>query len=83
MYKDLRKKRVEIFEETKRLCQTDKRLAESIVIDSRQNQKVISGILEVIKGSKAHRDMVVSLKERFHLSDYQVKELLQFRFDMR
>lgn len=41
MYKDLRKKRVEIFEETKRLCQTDKRLAESIVIDSRQNQKVI------------------------------------------
>lgn len=39
-------------------------------------------ILEVIKGSKDHRNMVVSIKERFHLSDYQVKKLLQFRFDM-
>ncbi|WP_251208615.1 DNA gyrase subunit A [Acetatifactor aquisgranensis] len=39
-------------------------------------------ILEVIKGSKDKRDMIVSLKEAFDLSDYQVKKLLQIRFDM-
>lgn len=39
-------------------------------------------ILEVIKKSKDNRDVVISLKERFSLSDYQVKKLLQFRFDM-
>lgn len=39
-------------------------------------------ILEVIKASKNTADMVISLKERFQLSDYQVKKLLQFRFDM-
>lgn len=39
-------------------------------------------IIEVIKGSKDKRDMFVSLKEVFNLSDYQVKKLLQFRFDM-
>lgn len=36
-------------------------------------------ILEVIKSSK---DTFISLKETFNLSDYQVKKLLQFRFDM-
>lgn len=39
-------------------------------------------ILEVIKKSKDTEDMVISLKEKFHLSDFQVKKLLQFRFDM-
>lgn len=42
----------------------------------------INEILEVIKGSKNNRDMIVSLKEAFNLSDYQIKKLLQFRFDM-
>ncbi len=39
-------------------------------------------ILDVIKGSKDKADMLISLKETFHLSDYQVRKLLQFRFDM-
>ncbi len=39
-------------------------------------------VLEVIKRSKDKGDMIVSLKETFHLSDYQVKKLLQIRFDM-
>ena len=39
-------------------------------------------ILEVIKKSKDNIDMVASLKETFRLSDYQVKKLLQIRFDM-
>lgn len=41
MYKDLRKERVEIFEETKRLYHTNQRLAASIIFP-RQNQKVIA-----------------------------------------
>lgn len=39
-------------------------------------------ILEVIKKSKDNMDMAASLKETFRLSDYQVKKLLQVRFDM-
>lgn len=39
-------------------------------------------ILEVIKGSRDNRALILSLKEAFDLSDYQVKKLLQFRFDM-
>lgn len=41
MYKDLRRERVEIFEETKHLYCTDKRLVDSISF-SKQNQKVIA-----------------------------------------
>ena len=39
-------------------------------------------ILEVIKKSKDNMDVTASLKETFNLSDYQVKKLLQIRFDM-
>lgn len=39
-------------------------------------------IIETIKSSTDTRDTVVSLKEKFGLSDYQVRKLLQFRFDM-
>ncbi len=39
-------------------------------------------ILEVIKRSVDKNDMIVSLKETFKISDYQIKKLLQFRFDM-
>lgn len=39
-------------------------------------------ILDVIKKSKDNIDMAASLKETFRLSDYQVKKLLQIRFDM-
>ncbi len=41
MYKDFRQERIDLFQETKRFCQTDKRLAEAIN-RSRQQQKVIA-----------------------------------------
>ncbi len=39
-------------------------------------------IIETIKSSTDTKDTVVSLKEKFGLSDFQVRKLLQFRFDM-
>lgn len=39
-------------------------------------------IIDVIKNCRDIRDAKIALKEKFALSDYQVKKLLQFRFDM-
>lgn len=64
MYKDLREERVEIFEETKRLYDTNRRLADSIVF-SRQNQKVITeGVQISVPADRYHvpANVVVSQK---------------------
>lgn len=39
-------------------------------------------IIEVIKSSKDIRDAKIALKEKFGISDYQIKKILQFRVDM-
>lgn len=39
-------------------------------------------IATVVKASKDIRDAKIALKEKFGLSDYQIKKLLQFRIDM-
>ena len=39
-------------------------------------------ITEVIKSSKDIREAKIALKEKFALSDYQIKKVLQFRVDM-
>ncbi|GEM_PF-1225509 len=39
-------------------------------------------IVDLIKTSDKHEDMIISLKEKYDLSDYQIRKLSQIRMDM-
>lgn len=83
MYKDLRKERVEIFEETKHLYCTNKRLVDSINY-SKQNQKVIAEGVQIaapIDKYNVPANVVVSRKRSLAAAgQYSVRNVCVLNF---